>query len=420
MKSIWRAAREELRALLGDSQVRSILLVSLVIYALIYPLPYRAEVLRDVPVVLVDLDRTPTSADLARRVDASEAIAISGDAPDMAQATRLVQDRAAYGVLLIPAGFERDLLRGRQSPVAIYADASYFLMYQRVMQGAAVPIRQKGAEVEAGRLMASGAALGVARAQVTPATQVEVPLFNPAAGYATYVLPAAFVLILQQTILMGLALTTTRRRQGMDHPVWLVLGRMAAWVAIYAVLLPIYLIVLPAVYGLPNLGHVGDVLAIGLPFVLAAGLLAQCVAAVFRSDAVVQIVLLALGLPFFFLSGFAWPVEAIPPVLNALAQIVPSTPAIDGLVRVSQMGARLPDVAMNLWHLWALTAGFGLVAVLVETFRARPSAGPGDPQATGTPATRGAQSVSLRQTPASFPDLRSETRPPRADQADSG
>jgi ABC-2 type transport system permease protein len=81
--------------------------------------------------------------------------------------------------------------------------------------------------------------------------------------------------------------------------------------------------------------------------------------------------LLALGLPFFFMSGFAWPAEAIPPVLNAMAQLVPSTPAIDGLVRVSQMGARLPDVAMTLWHLWALTAGLGLVALLVEALQSR-------------------------------------------------
>lgn len=373
MIAVWRAMLDELRAVFADSQVRSVLLLSLLIYAVIYPLPYRAELLRDVPVLLLDQDRTTTSADLVRRVDASEAVAISTDARDMAHAIRLVQERSAYGVLVIPEGFERNLLRGRQSPVAVYADASYFLMYQRVMQGAAVPIRQMGAEVEVARLMAAGKGLEVARAQVNPASQVEVALFNPAAGYATYVLPAAFVLILQQTILMGLALTAVRRQRGTNHPVWLVLGRMAAWVAIYAVLLPLYLIVLPAFYGLPNLGHVGDVLAIGLPFVLSVGLLAQCVAAAFRSAAVVQVVLLAVGLPLFFLSGFAWPVEAIPPLLNTLAQFVPSTPAIDGLVRVRQMGARLPDLAQTLWHLWALTGGLGLAAILIEALKGEPA-----------------------------------------------
>ena len=367
MSELSTAFRAELHAVLGDKQVRSIVLLALVIYALIYPLPYRAELLRDVPVVLVDQDRTTASAELARRVDASEAVALTHDAPDMVEATRLVHERRAFGVMLIPDGFERALLRGDQSPVALYADASYFLMYQRVMQGAAVPLRQLGAEIEAGRLIAHGTPRAVAIAQVSPANQIEVPLFNPVAGYATYVLPAAFVLILQQTMMMGLALAATRRRPLPGHPVWRLLGRAAAWLTIWAGLLPLYLIVLPVIYGLPILGGPGTLTMLGLPFVLAAGFLVQLVAALFRRGEVVQVVLLATGLPFFFLSGFAWPVEAIPAHLNALAQLIPSTPAIDGLVRVTQMGATLPQIAPVLWHLWALAGGLGLVVLAVET-----------------------------------------------------
>ena len=379
MTALSTAFRAELAAVLGDKQVRMIVLLALVLYAVIYPLPYRAELLRDVPVVLVDQDGSTASADLARRVDASEAVALTHHAPDMAEATRLVHQRRAYGVMLIPDGFERALLRGDQSPVALYADASYFLMYQRVMQGAAVPLRQMGAEIEAGRLIAQGTPRAVAMAQVSPATQVEVPLFTPAAGYATYVLPAAFVLILQQTMMMGLALAATRRGPLPGHPVWRLLGRAGAWLAIWAGLLPMYLIVLPVLYGLPILGGPGALMMLGLPFLLAAGFLAQLVAALFRRGEVSasgaqrhgsQVVLLALGLPFFFLSGFAWPVEAIPAHLNAVAQLIPSTPAIDGLVRVTQMGATLPQIAPVLWHLWALAAGLGLTVLAVETRRA--------------------------------------------------
>ncbi|MFP1646055.1 ABC transporter permease [Pontitalea aquivivens] len=383
MTALATAFRAELAAVLGDRQVRMIVLLALVIYALIYPLPYRAELLRDVPVVLVDQDGSTASADLARRVDASEAVALTHLAPDMAEATRLVHERRAYGVMLIPDGFERALLRGDQSPVALYADASYFLMYQRVMQGAAVPLRQMGAEVEAGRLIAQGTPRAVATAQVSPANQIEVPLFNPAAGYATYVLPAAFVLILQQTMMMGLALAATRRGPLPGHPVWRLLGRAGAWLAIWAGLLPVYLIVLPVLYGLPILGGPGALMMLGLPFLLAAGFLAQLVAALFRRGEVVQVVLLALGMPFFFLSGFAWPVEAIPAHLNALAQLIPSTAAIDGLVRVTQMGATLPEIAPILWHLWALAAGLGLVVLAVETVSpsqpAAPDRGPTAP-----------------------------------------
>ena len=63
--------------------------------------------------------------------------------------------------------------------------------------------------------------------------------------------------------------------------------------------------------------------------------------------------LLALGLPFFLKSGFAWPVQAIPAHLNAVAQAIPSTTAFDGLVRITQMGATLPEMALILWPLWA-------------------------------------------------------------------
>ena len=72
---------------------------------------------------------------------------------------------------------------------------------------------------------------------------------------------------------------------------------------------------------------------------------------------------MAVGLPFFFLSRFAWPVEANPARLNLIAQIIPPTPAIDGLVRFSQMGASLSDIQHRLWHLWALVGFFACVVL---------------------------------------------------------
>ena len=137
MKAILRALRAELAAIFGDPQILSVMVVSLAIYALIYPYPYRPELLREVPVAVVDLDNSAGSRQLARDIDASEAVAVVARPPTMAEAERLVHERRAYGILLVPQGFERELLRGRQSPIAIYADASYFLMYQKALTGIA-------------------------------------------------------------------------------------------------------------------------------------------------------------------------------------------------------------------------------------------------------------------------------------------
>ena len=156
MKAILRALRAELAAIFGDPQMLSVMVVSLAIYALIYPYPYRPELLREVPVAVVDLDNSAGSRQLARDIDASEAVAVVARPPTMAEAERLVHERRAYGILLVPQGFERELLRGRQSPIAIYADASYFLMYQKTLTGIAGPARTTGVQVQVARQLATG------------------------------------------------------------------------------------------------------------------------------------------------------------------------------------------------------------------------------------------------------------------------
>ena len=369
MSGLAQAMRAELAGIVRDRQVAMILILALAVYGLIYPAPYRPELLRDVPVVAVDLDGGDSARALLRAVDASEAVAIAGHAADMSAAVRLVETRAADGILLIPSGFGSDLLAGRPSPVAIYADASYFLIYQKVMTGIAVPVRQMGVQVAAGRIMA-GQEIdeATALALANPVRLVEVPLFNPSGGYATYVLPAALVLILQQTQSMGLALVAVRRAPGARGAAAM-LGRAAVWLAIYTVLLPVFLVLVPWAYGLPWLGNLPLLAALGLPFVLATGMLAQLVAALLRRTEVVQPVLLAMGLPLFFLSGFAWPAEAIPAPLGAVAAAIPSTAMIDGYTRLAAMGAQAADLSPAIRHLWTLAGAYAAAAWLIETSR---------------------------------------------------
>ena len=77
-----------------------------------------------------------------------------------------------------------------------------------------------------------------------------------------------------------------------------------------------------------------------------------------------MVLFIAISLPLFFLVGVSWPVEAIPPALRAVSRIFPSTSAIDGLVRINQMGASLADVFDDWARLWALVVLYGALASL--------------------------------------------------------
>jgi ABC-2 type transport system permease protein len=371
----------EFRRIFAVKPAFSALVLGVALYALFYPQPYLNEALRNVPIAVVDRDGTQSSRDLARRVDATSDVRVTEVLPDVATAEREVYARRISGILVIPQYFERELLHGRPSPVALYADASYFLIYQRVAGAVAAVARTMGVEIETARLIGVGVDPAVATAASDPLRLTAVPVFNPEGGYATYVLPAALVLILQQTLLMGVALlgtlpgadtsdfTMERKRLA---PLTIIAGKLLAYLALEAIILPVYLIVLPYLYGIPRLGGIVPMLIFAVPFVLSVAGLGFVVAGMLRKPVRVALFLAALGLPLFMVAGFAWPSEAIPPVIRILSYLVPSTSAIDGFVKLSQLGAPLSAVNSELLALFALAILYNSIALLQMAQEAKP------------------------------------------------
>jgi ABC-2 type transport system permease protein len=69
-------------------------------------------------------------------------------------------------------------------------------------------------------------------------------------------------------------------------------------------------------------------------------------------------------LPQFFLTGFSWPREAIPREVQPVGWIFPSNFAIDGMVRIDQLGASLWEVARDCRGLWVLAVIYFALAVV--------------------------------------------------------
>jgi ABC-2 type transport system permease protein len=381
MSGLLDVFRNEFHRIFTVKSAFSVLILGVAFYALFYPQPYLNEALRNVPIAVVDRDGTQSSRDFARRVDATPDVEVVEMLPDLASAEREVYARRISGILVIPQYFERELLHGRPSPVALYADASYFLIYQRVAGAVAVVARTIGVEIETARLIGVGVDPVIAAAASDPLRLTAVPVFNPEGGYATYVLPAAFVLILQQTLLMGVALLGTfpddsaaalnaGRKRAL--PLTIIVGKLLAYLALEAIILPVYLIVLPYLYGVPRLGNIVPILIFAVPFVLSVAGLGLVVAGILRTPVRVSLFLAALGLPLFMVAGFSWPSEAIPPVIRIVSYLVPSTSAIDGFVKLSQLGAPLSAVNPELLTLSALAIFYNLIALLQTVWGARP------------------------------------------------
>jgi ABC-2 type transport system permease protein len=366
----------EWRRVLADRGVFSLMIVAPVFYGVFYPQPYLGQLVRKIPIAVVDDDRTPLSRRLIQALDADEAISVAVRAPALDVAQQALFDRQVFGILEIPPDTEREVLKGNEARIPAYVDSAYFLVFNRTLQGIAEAAGDiNNADISRG-LRTDGAPARLALAVLSPAELLMEPLYNPTGGYASYAVPAAFVLIIQQTLLMGAASLTAlgfarRRRAGEVEPDGLapILGRGIAHLTIYIPALAVFFVILPRVYGFSTLGQVADLALFALPFVFATSFMGQAAGSLFKHRETAVLLFIATTLPQFFQVGVSWPREMIPAALDQLRRIFPSESAIDGLVRIGQMGARLGEIREDWFYLWLLTAVYLVLAVAASRRR---------------------------------------------------
>ena len=213
MRGFLEALVRQWRGLFADRGALLVLGGAVVIYAFFYPLPYRRQVLREVPLVVVDADHSALSRKLVRLAEASPLLRISARAETELDAEARLRAGEAGAALVIPAGFQRDLLRGARVTVGAYADGAYFLVYRQAMTGLAQSIGLLSAGVEVRRWRAAGRMGAAALADREPLQLRLDTLYNPSGGYATYVVPAVLLLILQQTLLIGIGMLADPRQE---------------------------------------------------------------------------------------------------------------------------------------------------------------------------------------------------------------
>jgi ABC-2 type transport system permease protein len=341
------------------------LVLAPLVYGFYYPQPYLNQILRKIPIAVVDNDLSELSRGIVQTLDASGAVKVAVRADTLAEARAALDRGEVFAVVGIPPEAERDVLKGTTVPLPIYADATYFFLFRTMGNGIAAAINTLSSELAAGGARPDGSLFKAALASLSPADILLQPIFNPVGGYASYIVPAAFVLILQQMLLIGAAmLTAAALAQATGGAFVSVLGRGIAHLIIYLPALALYFIVLPRFYGFSTLGQPLQLFAIASVFVLATSFMGQAVGAWFKRPETPTLIFLGTSLAQFFLAGFSWPREAIPKPILAAGYVFPSDLAIDGIVRIDQLGASIWEVAHDWRGLWILAIIYFLLAVM--------------------------------------------------------
>lgn len=366
----------EYRTIFSDGGVMLILIFALFIYATAYSLAYAPQVLRNVPIGVIDLSRTSTSRALTETFNAGPNTYVAYQPADMVEAKKLFFDREIYGIVYIPSDYEEKLLGGQQAVVAIYCDASYFLMYRQVFQEVVTTIGNTGAMVEFQRLIAKGANIPQAQATTQPVIYQARNIFNPYLGYGTFVMPAIIMVIIQQTMLIGIGMIGgTWREHGLYHKLCpagrrhmstlpIVLGRGLVYASLYAVTCFYILGLHYRLFHYPMNGATGTILLFMAVYMAACIGLSIAVSTLFRYRENSLLFLLWTSIPLLMLSGVSYPREGIPDWLFQFGQLFPSSHGVNAFIRIQTMGASLSEVFAEIKALVILAVIYGGLACI--------------------------------------------------------
>lgn len=364
----------EYQHIFRDGGVILIMILAIFIYSLLYSTAYKNQVLRDIPIAVVDHSNSPQSRELLRTFNAAQNIKVAYNPMSLEEAEELFYARKINGVIYIPSDFENSINQGKTTILGVYADASYFLMYRQVFLDAVAAITHRSDQIKFERLLMSGATVPQAEAMGQPVVYSAHNLYNPYLGYGTFLMPAVFLLIIQQTLLIGIGMIGgTWREFGVYRKlrtpgekrlstVPIVLGKSTAYLSIYAVTITLILTLHYRFFGYPMNGAWQDIVLFMLPYVLSCIFLGIAISTFFRYREHSILYLLWTSIPLLLVSGASLPKEGMPEWMYWIAKVVPSSSGVPGFHRLQTMGASIQEVGVEFTMLWVLTAVYFVFA----------------------------------------------------------
>ena len=377
---IWR---QELKQVLRDEGVLMFCIIVPLAYPLLYSWVYNNETVHEVPVVVVDLSHSHQSRQFVRMCDASPDVKVVSYATDLDEAKSLVSRQVAKGIYYIPEDFATKLNRMEQSTISVYCDMALMLTYKAIYQTAMTVSTKMGAAMQVA--LAGNYTDREDVITVSPLEVEEVSMFNPQAGYGTSVLPAVLMLIIQQTLALGIGLAagTSRERNPYGdlvpvHPAYsgiyrIVGGKALCYLMVYAVMGAYLVMAVPRMFSFLQIASWQSLLALMVPYLLACIFFGMTVSCLVRYRENVILLMVFISLPLLFLTGVSWPQSSIPGVWQGVAWLFPSTFGVRAYLRLNSMGASVGDVALELRCLWIQVAAYFGMACLVYGHQLRES-----------------------------------------------
>lgn len=383
--NLYRVWRRECYLVFKDAGVILFFFALPLFYPIVYTLIYNPEVVTDIPVAVVDNCRSAESRDLVRKADATEAIEVAGYATDLQEARRWMNEHRVYAIMEIPADYSRQLGGGGQAIVPFYSDMSLLLRYRALLMATTDLQMATGTEFRAVKIDDAGLVgeTAISAAGGNPVNQQSIILGDTTQGFASFVIPGILVLILQQSMILGIVMLWAgaserrRRNHGFDplaveaSPGATILGKMFCYVLLYLPLMLYVLHIIPMMFTLPHVGNIWDYLLFILPMMIATAFMGMTLSVFVTGREASMPVIVFTSVLFLFLSGLLWPRYAMNGFWQLVGDAIPAVWGVEGFVRLNSNGSILAEQSHPYRMLWVLSIVYFVTAYILQLYIGR-------------------------------------------------
>jgi len=376
----------EFQLIFSDVGVMILIFAVPLVYPMLYSFIYYPEVVRGLPIAVVDLSHSSDSRQFMRDLDATPDLKVASSNTSMEEAISLFKNREVRGIVQIPETFSKDIAMRRQTTISAYADMEFFLFYKALMTGTSFVALETGNQIQIRNLMNEGFTEHQARITAEPIKLVDNAMANQAGGFASYGIPAALILIIQQTLIIaiGILAGTARERHvfGTLVPLdkkrlgtlRLVIGKAAAYFTIYALLCMYMLGMIPQWFGYGHSANLSELIVLITPFILSSIFMGLSLSVIFKNRESSMMLYLFTSIPLLFLSGIIWPLANFSPLWLTVREIFPSSNAIIGYIKMNSLGASIFETRKEIMSLWIQTGVYFLTACITYGYQVNYSA----------------------------------------------
>lgn len=375
--------KNEAKLIFTDAAIVLTIIGGVILYAFLYPQPYAKQSISELSVSVVDYDKSDISRSVIFKLNATPQIDISRQDQSEKEAKDALIRGEIKAVIVIPRHFKRDLALNKSPTIAVGADSSYFLIYGGVLEGTMKSVLTQSATIKVANLLKKQVPLSEAKKAYAPYSLNIINLFNKDNSYTQYVVPAVFILILQQTMLIGLGILgggvneRMRRKEEAyfkSAPVWhMYLSRIVIFGSLFFVHMLFYFGYSFDYFEVTKLANIADLLTFSFAFLLSSLSFGLFLGTLFSSREIATPVVLFSSLPIIFAAGFVWPLESLPSFIHTLSLFIPATPAIHGFLGLNQMGASFDMIIDSYSILWIQTLLYLILAYFIFSWKRKKS-----------------------------------------------